>query len=824
MPEYGLRAVGSEIPKWCNRNGAIRGVPSKRMEGNGMRRTTVFAGWLHAGLIIIAAGVTLLADDKKPAPAPAPRPAAPAPAPAPRPAAAAPAPRQATPPPASRPSAPPVQPAPRQAPSPQVPRQAPPAQSAPRETPSPQTPRQTPAQQNPISGRTPSERTTTGTGRTPSERTTTGTGRTPSDRTTTGSGRTPTPKTAESPRRGDSTNPGVGRPNDGRSNGGNRNQNPSTAGNSRQGATGRVGTAGNSRPASTRNGAQVSTRAGGASTYRTSDRQTVARINNGRVSHVERPGTVIRRPAGGSRTVIVQRPGNRVVMARSGGHGYVQRPVVVGRHTYAQRTYYVNRVAYVRAYRPAMYHGVAMSYYAPSYYYPSSFYGWASSPWDVPVNYAWGWGGDPWYGYYGRYFSPYPVYARPSLWLTDYMIANTLQSAFRARAEARAEARAYAQSGDEGADQAEYTATNAPMSDEVKRLIEQEVRRQLAEAKLEVRESKGSNDALPPSLHEKGTHLFLAGDSLEVENHSTGDTCTIGEGDAIEMNGAFPKNGKNINVLVRASKDSSCAANSTVSVAMTDLVEMHNHMRETIEQGMKALRERQGKDNLPFLPADAAGEPRLTAFAASMQPDSDVAGVIASESSQADQLESSVLADFNTAASGPSAVETEVSVNEPAPPSVRQVDNREAGLLASIQTGQTESQVIAIMGQPLSMSFLGGLKKQHEYRAGKVSFTDGEVSEVEQFTAGGSTQSQAPPAPAPAQTRAPSKVSATPASPQPPARRQNNGGVAMGLSESEVIGILGQPSNVSFLGGLKKMYEYRDRKVIFTDGNVSEVQ
>jgi hypothetical protein len=38
------------------------------------------------------------------------------------------------------------------------------------------------------------------------------------------------------------------------------------------------------------------------------------------------------------------------------------------------------------------------------------------------------------------------------------------------------------------------------------------------------------------------------------------------------------------------------------------------------------------------------------------------------------------------------------------------------------------------------------------------------------------------------------------------------------------VAALGEPLRVSFLGGLKKMYEYRDRKVIFTDGNVSEVQ
>jgi hypothetical protein len=46
----------------------------------------------------------------------------------------------------------------------------------------------------------------------------------------------------------------------------------------------------------------------------------------------------------------------------------------------------------------------------------------------------------------------------------------------------------------------------------------------------------------------------------------------------------------------------------------------------------------------------------------------------------------------------------------------------------------------------------------------------------------------------------------------------------VGLSESEVVAILGEPLRISFLGGVKKVYEYLGRKIIFTDGSVSEVQ
>ena len=43
-----------------------------------------------------------------------------------------------------------------------------------------------------------------------------------------------------------------------------------------------------------------------------------------------------------------------------------------------------------------------------------------------------GWGAAPWYGYYGAYFRPYPVYPSAAYWLTDYMVAASLQEAYAA--------------------------------------------------------------------------------------------------------------------------------------------------------------------------------------------------------------------------------------------------------------------------------------------------------------------------------------------------------------------------------------------------------
>lgn len=593
--------------------------------------------------------------------------------------------------------------------------------------------------------------------------------------------KTPSQATSKTPSPNGSGGSGKGTP-----------KNPSTAGPTGSGkpAPGGSGATRNTKP-ETAAGSKPNTGAGsqakggrGPATYQTRDKQTVAHIQNGHVTQMQRGNTTIRRPGGGPRTVMARR-GDRTVVARGAGHGYVQRSVRVGSRNFVQRTYYVNGVAYVHAYRPFLYHGVMLNVYAPLGYYPVGFYGWAMGPWGVPVNYPWGWGGSPWFSFYGPYFRPWNTYPSPSFWLTDYMLANTLQAAFQDKQETHdADSAIDSNPADADAPQAPQAAQAMP--DDVKNMIEAEVRRQLAEAQSEAQSPQQSAQALPQSLAENGAHLFVAADNLEVQNIGTQESCVIGAGDAIQIDGGLPQTGSEVHVLVRASKTSDCPVNSTVSLPLADLVEMHNNMRETIDRGLEALRAGQGSNNLPSLPAEAAGAATPTTFASSILPDPDAANVIAETSSQADQMEKTVIAEYRADPS-PSPL--------PEPPAP-EADSR----LASIQAGQTERQVVAILGQPLSVSFLGGLRKVHEYPSGKITFTDGEVSEVE--VSGAPTEPTVQPA-APARTRA---------------------AVTAGMTESQVVAALGQPLQVSFLGGLKKMYVYSDCKVIFTDGDVSEVQ
>jgi hypothetical protein len=96
------------------------------------------------------------------------------------------------------------------------------------------------------------------------------------------------------------------------------------------------------------------------------------------------------------------------------------------------------------------------------------------------------------------------------------------------------------------------------------------------------------------------------------------------------------------------------------------------------------------------------------------------------------------------------------------------------------------------------------LRKVYQYASGKITFTDGDVSDVEASAASLSPSGT---------------LAGTPA-----ASARPRTAVAAGMTEAQVVAALGKPLRVSFLGGLRKIYEYADCKIVFTDGDVSEVQ
>jgi len=370
-----------------------------------------------------------------------------------------------------------------------------------------------------------------------------------------------------------------------------------------------------------KNGASVTTRA------------------DGRVATLHDPkrGMDVHHGLNGGRRVEVERVDHSRVVAERGGRGYVQRPITFHDHEYARRSFYYHGRYYHAYYGRYYYRGVYVYPYYPAYYYPPAYYGWVYNPWAVSVAYSWGWAGNPWYAYYGPWFAPYPTYAGPAFWLTDYLIATSLSDAYQARLAAQAQADAAAQAS--GA---------APLSPDVKQAIADEVRRQIA---LENNEAQGAaanpepnpaSSGIQRSLTDGLQHVFVAGSDLDVTD-AAGNECALSEGDALQLIVPTAPDATSVNLTVLASKGGKeCARADTVAVSVQDLQEMQNHMRQTIDQGMAELQKKQGQGGLPAPPSSAQGAPvetPMAAIAPPPPPQQDVASEINQQSQAADKAE-----------------------------------------------------------------------------------------------------------------------------------------------------------------------------------------
>jgi len=430
----------------------------------------------------------------------------------------------------------------------------------------------------------------------------------------------------------------------------------------------------------------------GAQVVRTRSGGEIHRDAGGQIREVHTPGgAVIHHAPDGIRRVEVVRPGGRVVVANTrGGYGYVQRPLVVNNVTYVQRTYVVGGRSYARVYRPWVWGGVSFAVYTPTFYYRPAFYTWAYNPWARPVAYSWGWGGSPWYGYYGAYFTPYPVYAGPAFWLTDFLLSATLEEAYQARVAAAANAQAYPPPGGQVA-----------MTPDVKQAISDEVRRQLDQERAEQGMQQGAANGPPPLFSGNGPHVFVVSSGLQVADGGMG--CPLTEGDVIQMNAPPQQNSPYANVVVLASKGPDCRKGSQVQVALNDLQEMQNQMRATIDRGLGDLQSKQGQGGLPQMPATAAGAPTNAPFAAQVKPDDNVASEINQAANEANRAEQDVVNEAPTAPAAPTT---------------------------SISLGMSIADVERAMGNPRETADLGA-KKIYVYPSMKITFIDGRVTDVQ---------------------------------------------------------------------------------------------
>jgi hypothetical protein len=409
--------------------------------------------------------------------------------------------------------------------------------------------------------------------------------------------------------------------------------------------------------------------------------------SNGQIRSVDRGGMHINHGINGGRTVVSEHNGVRVVNTGRGG-GYVQRAYVNrGGHSYYSRTYYYGGSYHTSVYRGYYWGGHAYYGFHAGFWFHPGFYAWGYHPWGSPLYWGvglWGWGGSPWWGFYGGWFRPYPYYAAPAYWLTDYLVAAELQSAYAARQEAvadavAADASAAANSGDGGGSAPAASASSTvTLSPEVKEAIADEVKAELAAQQAEAAQNgstqtgstqtgsaqtggpapnsgsdsqaaatpANSTPERPPAL-DPARRTFVVDGNLTVT--SNGQECGLTGGDVLTRLTDTPDADNMVSASVSASKNSDCASGQTVSVKVDDLQEMQNHFDEQLDNGMKELAKKQGTDGMPKAPDTTVVESDIPP----PQPDTTAEKTLQDQQQAADQAETQVKQEA-TAAPAPS--------------------------------------------------------------------------------------------------------------------------------------------------------------------------
>ena len=331
--------------------------------------------------------------------------------------------------------------------------------------------------------------------------------------------------------------------------------------------------------------------------------------------------------AGGQ--VHVVRYGNRVSgsFERTIRPGLVSRTFVSGGH-----------VLYTRVYQHHVWHqfGRTFAYetFVPAVRYPTVYYSWALATWPRPVAYAWGWRAQPWYPQYGVLFTPYPVYTSPDLWMTDYIIAQSMQTAYAAQTPGPASGPSPAEvavqpaqdyMGAAPADQPADSASAPQPSDAppppqhsaapaapvaAPPAITPQVKAQLnAQIKVQLREQQDAA-AIPATLTTQSTppalrpnHVFFqVVQPLDVPSGAGTRSCSLSANDYIKRTGGMSGDDWMIPVVVELSGPSDCPEGLQTRIGLNDLNAMENEQEAQVMQAMQAASKSMGPNGPPTGP------------------------------------------------------------------------------------------------------------------------------------------------------------------------------------------------------------------------------
>ena len=313
----------------------------------------------------------------------------------------------------------------------------------------------------------------------------------------------------------------------------------------------------------------------------------------------------------------------RVVRYGNNLSGTVERSIRPG---FTSRTFVSGgRVMYTRVYQNHVWHqfGQVFGYetFVPAVRFPAVYYSWALAPWPRPFVYSWGWRAQPWYPMYGVLFTPYPVYTSPDLWMTDYIIAQSMQTAYAAQNAAPAPQPSAAVTPPAEATDSGLTAPAVPSSDDAPAVpqssalpsapaeappaITPQVKEQLnTQIKVQLQEQQAAaatpatlrTQSTPPAL--RPNHVFF-----EVVQPLTVPTahghCSLSANDYIRRSGGMSSEDWMIPVVVELSRPSDCPEGLATRIGLNDLNAMENEQEAQVLEAMQAASKSTGPNGPP---------------------------------------------------------------------------------------------------------------------------------------------------------------------------------------------------------------------------------
>ena len=327
----------------------------------------------------------------------------------------------------------------------------------------------------------------------------------------------------------------------------------------------------------------------------------------------------------------------RVVRYGNGVSGSVERTIRPG---FVSRTFVSGgHVLYTHVYQHHVWHhlGRAFAYetFVPAVRFPTLYYGWALAAWPRPVSYAWHWQWQPWFPVYGALFTPYSVYNSPDLWMTDYILAQSMQTAYQAQAvpPAAAPSPAWAPAAPAVSpseppsaatpsevppaaipseapaappSSATPSASVAPppaVTPQVKAQLDTQIKVQLQEQQQAAAATPAvlRSDGTPPAL--KPNHVFFeVVQPLDVPSAIADRYCTLGAADYIKRVGPMSKDDWMIPVVVELSRPSDCPEGLRTRIGLNDLNAMENEQEAQVMEAMQAASKSMGPNGPPSAP------------------------------------------------------------------------------------------------------------------------------------------------------------------------------------------------------------------------------